>query len=387
MIGDGTNGGCIPRDPRAESAVRALTDGVPAAALTIPIQSTALDTLVPRRPGRAPRGAYLLYGGLLAVICVVALLPGLIGPSLDAAVFSVVGERVAHGAIPYADVFDHKPPALYMLIALGQVLAGSIGTWNVSWVLSVASVALTGVVIADTLRHAGWRRTAWIAGGLGAAELASFPLALGGGMSETASVLPAVLALRLAVVGPPRPGRHLGAGALAGLATALSLQAVAPVLAIMVAAAVRRPDGVRWRARVMGSLWVAAGAAAVWSGLLLFFVTSGTTLAAFNALIAYNGAFRSVAYLDDPMAGEAIHALLILAPLVVPALLGPMLMARWSHNRALEAGALVWLVASVAFVAYQGRLEVHYAAPPRSAACAARPCGNAHSAAGIAARA
>src|SRR5262245_50960881 len=64
---------------------------------------------------RSLRLEFVLLTVPLSLLAVVALLPGLIGPSLDAAVFSVVGERLAAGDVPYAQVFDHKPPGLYLL--------------------------------------------------------------------------------------------------------------------------------------------------------------------------------------------------------------------------------------------------------------------------------
>ena len=330
--------------------------------MTVPIPAQ-FDAFPLRRSDVQTRGAYLLFAGILAGISVVALLPGLIGPSLDAAVFSVVGERVSQGALPYADIFDHKPPALYLLIALGQLLAGSIGTWKVAWILSVVSVAMTGVVVADTLRQIGWRRAAWAPGGLCVATLASFPLALGGGLSETACVLPAALALRLAAVGPRTPARLLGAGLLAGVSTAISLQAIPAALAVVVVAAVHDDVASRSRgSRTMDAMWIASGTAAVWAGLLLYFGMSDTTLAAFNAIVTYNSAYQRVAYLDDPVAGEALHALLILAPLALAAALGTVAALRSSRHRTVGIGAVVWLGASLAFVAYQGRLELHYTA-------------------------
>jgi hypothetical protein len=152
---------------------------------------------------------FVLLAVPLALLAVVALLPGLIAPSLDAAVFTLVGERLAAGEIPYVQVFDHKPPGLYLLIGLGQWMTGQLGAWHVSWLLSAGAAALTGVLVADTLRVIGWRRLAWLCGGLCTAILASFPLALGGGLGETVAVLPAMIAVRLLAVGdigsPPRP--------------------------------------------------------------------------------------------------------------------------------------------------------------------------------------
>ena len=145
-----------------------------------------------------------MFGAPVIVLAVIALLPGLLAPSLDAAVFSLIGDRISVGQLPYVQLFDHKPPGMYFLIAGGQLLSGTLGAWKVSWILSVASVALTGTLVADTLRSLGWRRLAWAAGALCVAELASFPLALGGGLGETVAVLPAVAAVRTGLIGQAR---------------------------------------------------------------------------------------------------------------------------------------------------------------------------------------
>ncbi len=193
----------------------------------------------------ALRLEFVLLTVPLAVLAVLAMLPGLLGPSLDAAVFSVVGERLANGELPYAQVFDHKPPGLYLLIGLGEMLGGPLGAWRVSWLLSAAAAALTGVLVADTLRLIGWRRLAWLCGGLCTALLASFPLALGGGLGETVAVLPAAAAVRLGAVGSVGPARSFAIGALAAAAAAISLQAVPVLFAVLVIAALSSDRGRR----------------------------------------------------------------------------------------------------------------------------------------------
>ena len=297
----------------------------------------------------------------LAVLAVLALLPGLLGPSLDAAVFSVVGQRLANGELPYAQVFDHKPPGLYLLIGLGDLLGGPLGAWRVSWLISVAAAALTGVLVADTLRLLGWRRLAWLCGGLCTALLASFPLALGGGLGETVAVLPAAAAVRLGAAGSVGSRRSFAIGALAAGAAAISLQAVPALFAVLVIAALNSDRGRRAAAeRTLGMAWIGVGAASVMSALVILLGSAGATGAAVQAVIGYNRAFAGLAGLDDPMAGQAMHAVLVLAPLLVPAVIG--LPATLSHadRRPVAIGALTWIALSTALVVVQGRLELHY---------------------------
>jgi hypothetical protein len=317
---------------------------------------------LPATRSAAPRLSYILFGALLTSLTVIALAPGLLGPSLDAGVYSLMGGRIASGALPYVDVWDHKPPGLYLVNALGDFISGSAGSWQVAWVISVAALVLTGVVVADTLRRLGWRRSAWIAGAGCALELASFPLARGGGLTETLAVLPAAFALRLVGVGPPTARRTLAAGLGAGIATATSLQA-APVLLAALAVVIVRQYKAGMRPMLLRLAWVVVGAGMVWTALLAVLSTAGATPAAAMALVRYNAAFAQLGGRDDSFVGEALHGILVLSPLAIAALLGLRRSLSSPLLRPMAAGALVWIAASAAFILAQGRLELHYLAP------------------------
>jgi hypothetical protein len=98
----------------------------------------------------------------------------------------------------------------------------------------------------------------------------------------------------------------------------------------------------------------------VTSALVILFGTAGATGAAVNAVIGYNRAFAGLAGLDDPLAGQAAHAVLVLSPLIIPAAAGlPATLAR-EAARPVAIGALLWICLSVALIAVQGRLELHY---------------------------
>lgn len=66
----------------------------------------------------------------------IALFPGnplnMTLPSRDAGVFLYVGWRFLNGDIPYRDVWDHKPPLIYFVDALGLKLAPD-SLWGVWW--------------------------------------------------------------------------------------------------------------------------------------------------------------------------------------------------------------------------------------------------------------
>ncbi len=88
--------------------------------------------------------------------------------------------------------------------------------------------------------------------------------------------------------------------------------------------------------------------------------TAGATGAAVQAIIGYNRAFAGLAGGDDPIAGQAVHGVLVLAPLLVPAVIGLPATLGQSARRPVAIGAVTWIALSAALIAVQGRLELHY---------------------------
>jgi hypothetical protein len=84
---------------------------------------------------------------LLALILAVLLPYSPIGqnlPSRDSGVFLYTGWRVLNGEIPYLQVWDHKPPVIYYLDALGLWLTPD-SVWGV-WLVEVASLGLAALI-------------------------------------------------------------------------------------------------------------------------------------------------------------------------------------------------------------------------------------------------
>lgn len=83
---------------------------------------------------------------LLLIMSIVALLhatPAALGnvPERDSGVFLYIGQALLDGQIPYRDVWDHKPPLIYFINALGLML-NSNSFWGV-WILEIIFLALT----------------------------------------------------------------------------------------------------------------------------------------------------------------------------------------------------------------------------------------------------
>jgi hypothetical protein len=298
----------------------------------------------------------LLAAGACGLVSAALLSPGLIaGPSLDAAVFALAGSLLRQGQLPYVDFWDHKPPGIYVVDAAAQSALPWVDPWVASWLASVVLVALTGVLVTATLRRIGLRWEAIAAGVATSAAAAQHIASLGGGLTESAAILPAAAALWLAT-GAGGTRRFLLAGVAAGAAVLTSIPALAVVAAVAVAAW-RRPD--RWRA-----MTTSVGGALV-AGLLAMAVlgVAGALPDALDAVVGYSAVFHALST-GGGNGAQAAGALLSLVFLLVPAGLGALAVrqAADDRTRTLVGACLAWIVLGLVLFVAEGRFETHYAA-------------------------
>jgi hypothetical protein len=64
-------------------------------------------------------------------------------PAEDAGVFFYAAQRLLDGGAPYRDIWDHKPPGVYIVDAVGLALGGRTGVWLLQ-VASLVAAALLG---------------------------------------------------------------------------------------------------------------------------------------------------------------------------------------------------------------------------------------------------
>src|SRR5688572_30621810 len=92
--------------------------------------------------------AGVVAAALLVVLSVAVLVPNHpAGRDLaeDTGVFFYAAQRLLDGGAPYRDIWDHKPPGVYLVDAAGIALAGRTGVWLMQLAFLVAA-ALLGYV-------------------------------------------------------------------------------------------------------------------------------------------------------------------------------------------------------------------------------------------------
>lgn len=65
----------------------------------------------------------------------------------DDGVFAYIGQQLLLGAVPYRDIWDHKPPGIYVVDAVALAIGGRWGIWAVSGAVASATVALATAVL------------------------------------------------------------------------------------------------------------------------------------------------------------------------------------------------------------------------------------------------
>ena len=298
----------------------------------------------------------MLPGSLVAAVAIL-LWPGLVtGPLEDSAVFVLAGSRIRDGYMPYRDLWDQKPPGVYLINALGQIALPWVNAWLVSWLLTLVSAAAAVLIIHLLLRRRVSSTASWAWSLLACVGVACYPIALGGGLTESFALLPLVAAL-LAIAAWPRTRLTATAiGCALSCACLLSFQSV-PAAAVLAATAAWNGDG-----------WAAFGrraAAVVAGGIPVALVTSGWLLAgsasgyAVDQVLTYN----NVAYRASGTQLLAVvpAVALLLGCLAIPAgVAGLRQLHRPRSFDRVDWACLAWCLTSSACVVYQGRLFLHY---------------------------
>jgi hypothetical protein len=283
------------------------------------------------------------------------------GPSLDAAVFVEVAERMRDGAHVYSEVWDHKPPGIYIVLVAGQTVLPFLSGWLVSWLLSLLATAGTGALVQRCARGLGASPGASLAAAaITVVIMAEYLLSLGGGLTEPIATLALAGALRIGIRSGRGPwARGAIVGALLAIGLLVSVQAAAgaaAIVALLLSRSPRLPVGLA----LLAGFLIPMAAVAVW------LLAVGVLPAALDAVVTYAGAYRAIgavtgAVLSGPVVAWTLLAMLFI---VVPAAHGALSGTRQrTIARGVTYACLGWVLLGIVSFFVQGRFMAHYAIP------------------------
>jgi len=246
----------------------------------------------------------LILLGLLVTIVLVPTTPTRWAiPSRDAGVFLYIGEQILNGKIPYRDVWDHKPPAIYYINALG-LLIGKGSRWGV-WFLEFLSLYFAGVLGFILMKRAFGIVPA-IFGSI--AWLASSALLLEGGNFTEEFALPFQFATLYLFWQSEKRGYYSWRGFLIGLTFAASFllkpNLVGVQLSIIIFLLLTRLLSRHWYGLLTHLATIFLGAISIGLIVVIYFAAHNALGSLWDAVFRYNLAAYSTAALGKRL--EAI---------------------------------------------------------------------------------
>lgn len=304
---------------------------------------------------------------VLACLATATVVLGLYGLALnvDASAFLVIGRAWVAGTPPYSGLWDHKPPGIYILAAIANLIDRHGDGVVALRVLSIGSIVGTALAIDGVVRHLTGRVGAGIASAILITVLVASPLlSLGGGLTELFATTGTSIAL-LATLKSRSGSRRMAfvAGTSLGWAVSCSLLSVGmiPALAFVWLSdpSTRTGDApkglVEWIKP--GSLgWFTLGGAVVCAACWAPVILSGALGAGLDAVVGYNALYRSLAIFEP---AQWIGWILFFFPFWLPALTTVVVIRR-DDNPELTRMALIWIAGSLGWLLWGQRLFPHY---------------------------
>jgi len=207
----------------------------------------------------------------------------------DQAVWAVIGHELLQGRRLYADLWDHKPPAIHATFALAELVAG-FGPQQI-YLLHIAALTITLI---------GLYRAGTLLGGPRAGLCAALVWAIGsifphweGFQPNTEAFLNALLVWSFYFVcrlnSAPRWSLAWAFGAAIGIATLYKQVVIAPAALLGLAYVFGSGREMRDRWLALGHMLVAAGVSmAVWAGCVAWFWSQGNFADFHDAVFVYN---------------------------------------------------------------------------------------------------
>lgn len=294
---------------------------------------------------------------------------------VDVQFYLLVGRRMLDGAVLYVDVWDRKPPLLYLIYA---VCAASLAPVAAMLLATAAAAALTAYGVHRLARpHAGDRGS--LLAGFAALFLA---LEFGGASGQAAQLLAPLMVGAFWSVSASLPAlargtvpRRIYAGmACAGLALAMKQSALVEGAALGLATLVLARRGGATLPRLLR-----AGAGMALCGALPLVLAAGWYLSRGQFSAMWQALVLSTAARTFESGGSLVARYGILVRALAPALffaaLGVAAMAPVRKAAAAWRLALFWLTVAVLALVVYPNLYLHYALPLLAPLClVAAPC-------------
>ncbi|MGE0601780.1 MAG: ArnT family glycosyltransferase [Dehalococcoidia bacterium] len=289
---------------------------------------------------------------MLAAIPFLAAAPFFADPfQHDEAVYAVVARGIPGGAVPYRDLFDHKPPGIYGIFLVAFAVFGE-HPWGVR-VLGAGAFSASLIATMWTARML-WPASRLPAVAAGVVMAAASGAAILEPTSNTEPFMLAALSWSFALALHSRHADGWRTAFVSGACGAIALlikPVAAPNLALVLATPGSRTKTASWMAgfavpfAALGGVMLATGtlAEAVYANLR------------FNLLYGANGTWpERLTHLEH----NSLVVGLCLAPVVAAALLG-LLVALGRRQRS-DVVVLAWAGLSAIGVAMVGRFYAHY---------------------------
>jgi 4-amino-4-deoxy-L-arabinose transferase-like glycosyltransferase len=231
---------------------------------------------------------------LLVMFVLIPAVPTLyVTPDTDTSIFMYIGKKIIQGQLPFRDLYDHKPPLIFYLNALGFWL-GHGSRWGI-WVIELISLSAASLFGFYFLRRFFGGLTALVA-------LAAFLVNLvfvhqRGNLTEEYA-LPFQFAALFFLSGIERSGRTgwraFLIGCMLGMASSLKQPMAGAGVAIGAYLLLRYVLEQRWRNLLLAFLFIGIGFLAVWAAWFLYFAAVGIFPEFWEAAFRYNVALSGI---------------------------------------------------------------------------------------------
>lgn len=285
----------------------------------------------------------------------------------DSGVFLYIGWRILHGEIPYRDLWDHKPPVIFYVNALGLALANG-SRWGV-WLIELGSLFIAAYIGFKLVKRAFGTYPAVFSLYL---WLASLILVIQGGNLTTEYTLPLQFACLWLACGLDDPHRRSWRsyviGLLCGVLFFTKQNAVGVGIAITVYLVASRLSSGQVSRLVRELLTLLAGALTVAIVVVVFFAANHALPQFWSAAFVYNAAYssgglsawiKSIVFSPFPLLQTGLLQFAIVGYGI--ALIGWLSgTALFQGHRALLSIGLIGLPIEFLLVSLSGRSYAHY---------------------------